>query len=236
MRSRDSAWSPNDPYGAAIGSGTSSNEGTKRWWPSRVLIVWFGVAILIWAVTVAVVTSLRLSDAHREVHALQRQVTTLKGRVASIQGSASRAIRKSGSSQSPSVDSLPSVTSAATIAQSVGRISVLYTVETVVVPGVRAPYTWVVATLTGAVPGATYGLLGGTCNNSVYPYYWTDSKTNNMGEASLIAPNLTLAGEDSPYWVRLQQTNGTGDLGGIQSSSGSALLASFAPSAPPCRS
>jgi hypothetical protein len=100
-------------------------------------------------------------------------------------------------------------------------------------PG-SAPLTWLYIYDQHAKPGARYGLLVGVCDGQhVAPADLADGTANQVGDLTIVAPNLDLDARAGNVWILVVQWQDGLTLGGVQGP----LIgtgAKFLRSAPPC--
>lgn len=100
-------------------------------------------------------------------------------------------------------------------------------------PG-SAPLTWLYIYDQHAKPGARYGLLVGVCDGQhVAPADLADGTANQVGDLTIVAPNLDLDARAGDVWILVVQWQDGLTLGGVQGP----LIgtgAKFLRSAPPC--
>jgi hypothetical protein len=100
-------------------------------------------------------------------------------------------------------------------------------------PG-SAPLTWLYIYDQHAKPGARYGLLVGVCDGQhVAPADLADGTANQVGDLTIVAPNLDLDARAGNVWILVVQWQDGLTLGGVQGP----LIgtgARFLRSAPPC--
>lgn len=74
---------------------------------------------------------------------------------------------------------------------------------------------WLTVDVVGAVPAATYGLLGGSCAfDATPPSDWVAGKAAADGRVRLLAGPLAIEPDDNKVWVRLHR--GNQDFGGLR--------------------